>query len=168
MLRAPDEKAVAAAQTRLREMFKAPTVEVKNVAAAAFLESISVLQFRNSLYHVPPIPWAVGLQLQRCYIRLQNISILDESADVNQSMKNLEDLEVLMFEVVQFFKDLVRPLSPWQRLTWRWRQPFLDVSQQELGELLGFFSACRMKSSVRYLDPSLPGTPRSSSTASMN
>ncbi len=170
MLRPSSEAKVAEAQRILKSKFKAPTSEIKNVSASVSLETTSLLHYRGKVYRVPAVGWKDGLQLQRFYMQLQTMSVAEDESieDLDLSMDRLRELETLMLTVHKFFKRLCRPAGIMARLTWYWKYPFEDATQQELGELLGFFFACRTKSSVRLIDPSNQSANRSRSTSTMN
>ncbi|HYC31120.1 MAG TPA: hypothetical protein VEB59_02470 [Gemmatimonadales bacterium] len=120
------------------------TPEPRNLALALSLGEAEVLQFRNRVFRVPPVPYPSGLRLQAILRRLERLKGLPE----DEAM--LTELLGLLHEAVQLFHSLVRPATLWDRLFWRLRaNPFLHATETEVGELLGFFSVCRTSSSVR-------------------
>jgi hypothetical protein len=130
------------AQAQLKALFQAPAVDLKNVGTVLALEASGRFAYRGKSYVVPPVPYTQGLQLHQIFLRLQALGSKQENEAA------LQELFSLMSAAVMLFKGLVRPTSWWQRLTWRWQQPFADVTEKEVGELMGFFFVCRMKSSI--------------------
>lgn len=137
-----DEAAAAYAQLEGR------IPAARNHRYALALQGVSVLQFGARVFHVPPVPYPAGVELQQIQHRLNKLSQGDDTDDAWK-----RDLLAVLDEAVAVFWDLIKPATPWDRLFWRWRpNPFLDdLSETEIGELLGFFSACRTRSRVRLL-----------------
>lgn len=155
MLKPSEASKVKASQARLQGMFKPQKSEVKNIDPAMNLESTSIMQFRGRLYRVPPVGWQAGLELQRQYLKLQDLQRKEDQIPDDKyasSIEHLKEMEILMNRMFRFFKSLCSPMSWWETITWRFRDPFQDATQQELGEMLGFFFECRTKSSIRYIE----------------
>lgn len=146
MIQAWGEENIEAAQLLLRDRFKPAEHSLQNVDAAMALDQTSVVRYRGRGYRVPPVPYDQGLQLQRLHLELLALT-KDEAPE---TAEQLEQVLVILQDLLPLFKQLCRPTALFERLTWRWRRPFDDASQSELGELLGFFSACRTKSTVEF------------------
>lgn len=153
MIRPIDPEKLEATQTRLRESIVSRIPEPKNRSYALALKGVSELRFRNRVFHVPPISYPAGLELQKIHLRLRGIGegTPEDDRSLRQLLAVLEDAAVLCWK-------LCRPVSFVDRLFWRWlTNPFLGrrgdiqsgATYQEMGELLGFFFACRTRSSVR-------------------
>jgi hypothetical protein len=84
----------------------------------------------------------VGLQ--------ERVRRLQERPD---SPETLGELRAILEEAVEMFPRLARPVG-WRRFVWRLLpNPFRRASEFEIGELIGFFSGCRMMSRVRHPSP---------------
>ncbi len=145
MLKPLTQEGVDATQEWFRDKFSSDLGHTQaNVDAIIALEATSELRYEGRRYRVPPVPYRAGIILQKRYMELQEIIGGAETED------SLRKLLTLCEQLLPLFKTLCVPVSTWERLTWRWRDPFANASQQDLGRLLGFFCACRMKSSVDF------------------
>jgi hypothetical protein len=146
MIQSLPEAVVAETQRRLREAILAESPDTKNVEYALALKGVAELRFRNRVFHVPPIPYPAGVRLVAIRRRLEaNAKEDDASAATTRALlRILEDAADLAFE-------LIRPVTLLDRLTWRFRaNPFLDSSEEEIGQLIGLFWACRTSATVRF------------------
>lgn len=144
MIRPIDPAKLEATQKKLRDAFFERVPEPVNRHFALSLQGVSILRFRNRVFHVPPISYPAGLRMQEIFRRLEKIGKAEEDADVlKELLRALEDAAALCWS-------LCKPVSLVDRLFWRLlSNPLRDASQQEMGEILGFFSACRTRSTVR-------------------
>lgn len=154
MLRASDEKRTAEAQNLLRQKFKTTKTTVKNIDSALGLGATSLFEFNGKHYRVDKVDWKDGLELQKLMLQLQAIQNSESENLEKSSVEDLKKLEDVAVRLTQLFKKLCRPVGLIRRIFWRWSNPFIDATQQELGELMGFFFACRTRSSVKFIDRS--------------
>jgi len=145
MITASTAEDQARAQTALRAAFDTPPATVSNVASVLDLETSSLFEFHGRLYVVKPLSWKDGLVLQKLWHRLEALR------RAPNDLTAVQELYDLMQAFVGMVKSLVKPKSWATRLIWRWHNPFEQCTEQELGEIMGFFSACRMKSSIKFL-----------------
>jgi hypothetical protein len=144
MIRPIAPERLAATQAKLRASILQRTPDPQNRAYALALRGISVLRFRNRVFHVPPVSYPVGLELQGLHLKLKKIG------EGSEDPESLRALLAVLEEAAAVCWSLCKPVALVDRLFWRWlTNPFLDATYQELGELLGFFFACRTRSTVR-------------------
>ena len=144
MIRPHTEDRLAQVQAALAEEARANTPEVRNLGPAQDLSRPLPLEFRGRTYLVPPVPFVFGVALVGLQERVRRLQGLPEGADY------LRELQAILDEAVETFPALVRPVG-WRRLFWRFTpNPFRHASEFEIGELLGFFLGCRMRSRVRH------------------
>lgn len=114
------------------------------------------LKYRTRRFRVPPVPYRDGIRLlalDRHVARLQAKLNADEKNEINDdtTLRALAELAETLTELVTLFRALVRPVTLWDRLTWRvQRNPFIDAEASEIGELRRFFSAARTRCRVRW------------------
>lgn len=143
---------------RDRERIEAITRRIpapENHEYALSLQGVTELHFGSRTFRIPPVPFPAGVRLQHVQQRLGKIKGSDEAdADV------MRDLLGVLEEAVDVFWSLIEPVSLWDRLVWRWRaNPFLECTENEIGELLGLFCACRMRSRIRPQTPAASAIP---------
>ena len=170
MIKPIDPEKMARTQARLLGSISPRNIpDPKNREYALALRGISVLRFRNRVFHVPPVSYPAGLRLQELHLKLKKIGEGNEDADT------LRELLAVLEEAAAIMWGMCEPVAWVDRLFWRWlSNPFVDATQQELGELLGFFFACRTRSTVRLhtetpltlLDRSISRTTSASSSRS--
>ena len=147
MIQPHTEERLAQVQAALEEELRANQPEIRNLSATGALFGSDTLEYRGRRYEVPPVPFALGvalLELQERAGRLQgDVAGIDPAAE----------LGAILNRAVAIFPQLVRPVG-WRRLLWPLLpNPFRKASEYEVGELLGFFSGCRMRSRVRHPSP---------------
>lgn len=114
------------------------TVAVLNGDAVRALTGPGRLHFGDVVFDVPPVPYLAGIRLVELR---QQLSSADTPAAERRTCG----------EIVRVMKRLVRPRGRLRRLCWALLpNPFRNASEQEIGELLGFFSAHRTLSRVRF------------------
>ena len=163
---------LAAAQKLLREEVKPPEQVMQNVGLATRLEADALLSYRGQLYTVPPVPYPPGLELQEIRLHIQKLSTIEERAIEQEDTEALHLVYVQMAEIMtrarNLYWTLVKPATLLRRLVWRWMDnPFANCSNSEFGELLNFFSSCRMRSSITVLENSVARESLSSRTLPM-
>jgi hypothetical protein len=144
MLRPHTEERLAQVQAALQEELRASQPELRNLEPAAELFGEAVLEYRGRRFRVPPVPFAFGVALVGLQERIRRMQDAPEGADT------LAELHAVLREAVALFPRLVRHTG-WRRPLGRLLpNPFRAASEFEVGELLGFFSGCRMMSRVRH------------------
>jgi hypothetical protein len=114
------------------EIAAAATPTLRNVGLALNLDGDDVLHWRGREYAVPPVPWDEGVRLLDIQTKLQRLTQRPDA--------ELSEYRLLMRQCVRLFPRLIR-----RRFAWLRPNPFRRASGQEIGSLLGFFSACQMK-----------------------
>lgn len=146
-----------AAQKLLRAEIRVPRAEARNVAIAASPDADSYFRFRGVLYKAPPLSYEVGIQLQEIHMQIENLSKLEKSlVDLDalpheEKIRHLQLLQHCYERAAEFFQRACFPVSFWRRRKHKRKNPFTTCTSQEVGELLGFFSMCRMKSRVSIM-----------------
>jgi hypothetical protein len=114
---------------------------------------------RGVWYKVEPLPFETGLYLQRKKQEL--FGLLADNGDelLANSVVHLSQLLVCMEAIVKVFWLHARPVKWWMRPKYVFRNPFTDVSEVELMEILGFFFFSRMRSRSKFLSPERKPTP---------
>jgi hypothetical protein len=124
------------------------TPTLKNTILVADLGGERELLFRYARYRVPPVPFALGSILQSLYRRLQQLPVDLEAGELT-AQAAMREHRGLARRAVDIFPRLVRPRGRLHRLLWHvLPNPFRAASRQEVWELLGFFLASQMTSSV--------------------
>jgi hypothetical protein len=128
-----DEDRLRRVQEALREEARGtPPAPLRNIGLALNLNGDDVLHWRGRSYTVPPIPWDEGVRLLEIQTELHRLT-QDDGA-------SLTEYRLLLRRAVRLFPRLIRRPFSWLR-----PNPFRKASGQELGTILGFFSACQMK-----------------------
>lgn len=144
MIQPHSEERLAQVQAALAEEIRASEPEVRNLGPVQDLSGPLPLEFRGRTYLVPPVPFVFGVRLVGLQERVRKLQ------DQPESEEALDELRSILHEAVALFPSLVRPTG-WRRLFGRvLPNPFRNASEFEIGELMGFFSGCRMRSSVRH------------------
>ena len=138
-------------QGRLRGLFAQP--EQRNAGTVLLLDVEGdgmAVPFRGRVYALPSVPYQDGVRL------LELKAELDGFAGRVLEGPELERYRAAWQRVAELVYRLVLPRDgPVRRFLWRlrlWPNPFKSATERELAELLGFLSACRMRSSVRQAD----------------
>jgi hypothetical protein len=130
-----------------------PPPRARNVRATRLLVGAEQLaiEYRDVQYELLPVEFADGVLLAECRARVEAIE--DES---KLDPMVVRDYLVALRKVVALAPKYLRPLGRVRRLLWRLgirKNPYRRATEAEIGQLLGFFLGCRMRSRVRY-----PGT----------
>jgi hypothetical protein len=134
-LRDPDRLA-AQGRAELRGAVRRTAREVENASAVAGMAASGLFHFRGRVY-------LDGVALQEVMLQLRALGGAAVSAE------SLASLRSALAVAARLFRRNARPIG-WRRLFWRITpNPFLRMTEVEAGQLLGFFLACRMRSSVR-------------------
>jgi hypothetical protein len=144
---------VERAQEMLRAAVRLPTTSVKNTALAAHSDSESFFEFHGMVLRSAPLPYGLGLEMQEVMFELKRLAMAEEEGlgTPELQIQYLEQLKLCCERAVHLFWKAAKPVSWWQRLWYRYSNPFLGCSAGEVSDLLAFFSQCRMKSRVRLL-----------------
>lgn len=138
------------------------------------------LYFRGRRFKVRPVGFTEGARLSVLEARYANESLKEKEQRgkrlageiVPVTVEDIKEKLDILEDTIALFRDLVRPIGLIERLLWRWlKNPFENATEKELGELLGFFFVCRMKSGVRFVSKSTSTRPpesKNSSTLAMS
>lgn len=148
----------AQAQVDLRQFVRAPSVEARNVAVAADTGSAVYFTFRNALYKAEPLSYRLGIQIQEINIEVQRLNTFEATTPVtsmtdDQRIVHMRSLLAAYESAEDLFWKASLPVNWFSRRGYRKNNPFkkAGLSSGEVGELLGFFWECRMKSRVNLL-----------------
>lgn len=147
------------AQVDLRRELRAPTTEVRNVAIAAETHADSYFSYRGVMYKAPPLSYKLGVQLQEIQLAIgklvqeeealtARIAAAPSEKDDEDRIQMLTGLLACYERAVGLFWQACFPLAWWKRRRHTRTNPFTECTSKEIGELLGFFFMCRMKSRV--------------------
>jgi hypothetical protein len=131
----------------------------KNLSAVDRLTGQELLVFRGRKYIVRHVGFAEGARLSVLESRYANRMLKDNQIRARRMAGEVMPLTVketldILEDTVTLFRDLVKPKSLPYRLLWPFlSNPFDEASEKEVGELLGFFFICRMRSTVKFLSP---------------
>lgn len=123
----------------------------KNVREVLDLGNLTYFHFRGRLYAVPPFAFPAAQDLLREWVRVQGLgTTLDEEAQ-RTYFRSMRKMARIMWKHSRPVGIPLRVLRFLRLL----RNPFLEATDVELGEIAGFFWRSRMKhtGSVRALDP---------------
>ena len=147
MLLPHSEERLAQVQAALAREARANEPEVRNLGPVQDLSRPLPLEFRGHTYLVPPVPFVFGVRLVGLQERVRRLQERPDSPEA------LGELRAILEDAVEIFPRLARPTG-WRRLFRRvLPNPFRQASEFEIGELIGFFSGCRMRSRVRHPRP---------------
>lgn len=108
-------------------------------------------------YELGHVSFADGVRLLAAKAKVEVLKVDDDLTAENLTVY-LEGMAV----VVKMAPKYLRPVSRWRRsVSWLRRNPFRSATDAEVGQLLGFFLASRMRSRVRLAatpDPELGPT----------
>lgn len=117
---------------------------IANVGAVLGLGGADYFHFRGVTYRVQPLGFEDGCKLQDLTQQLGEFA--------RQNVSPMECLALLR-SIADVFRSIATPAKGIRRILWKFglpfQNPFRAASQQELGELLGFFLGRRTMSSVR-------------------
>lgn len=148
----PEE--LAEAQRALRAEIRVPKAEPRNVAIAAEINADSYFMFGRTRYKVPPLGYKLGVQLQELQLTIENLAQTEQEEAARQALTEQDKLAHLALlsrcyeQAVNIFWQACHPAVWYKRWGHQRTNPFLGCTSQEIGELLGFFFMCRMKSRV--------------------
>lgn len=132
-----DQQYEAVRKRRVQEFLaKRGDVEVVGEDVIEALAGDRAFVWDGLTYRVPKVAYRDGLALARLARRLEALEKV-EDADTEEVAAVYEEAIALFGRIVQH--------TGWRRLAARWlRNPFVDATEQDVGYLLAFFSACRM------------------------
>lgn len=124
-----------------------PSVRPRNIHPTLVLvdgERVEI-PYRGRVYEILPVSFTDGL-------KLTDVSLdLDELADAPPTRENRRRYVLALKRIVALAPKYLRPRGRARRIFWRFhRNPFRGATDREVGELLGFFLGCRMRSRVQY------------------
>lgn len=124
----------------------------RNVGPALQLLDAERLEvgLRGRRYELLPVSFEDGIRL------LGARQAIERLEDSEPDEANIQAYRQALRVVVRMARRYMRPKSLIRRLLWRMRirgSPLKGATEAEVGQCLGFFLGCRMRSSVRY-----PGT----------
>jgi hypothetical protein len=123
---------------------EAPESTLANVEAATTEHDEYLLFYRKRVFHVPPVPYKQGLWLLALDQELRRLSV-EES-----TYQNIVKVTKVIQDMLLIFHSLVRPLTRFDKLFWRWRSnPFLHAEMAEINYLKSFFCSARTSFRVR-------------------
>lgn len=159
-------------QEREARLMDAPVAQVINTDTVASLGQPDTLEYRGRVYRVPPLSYVDGMECRSLNLRIATLGrslrlttkhmaaladqdVSDENEARLQHLLTVYDRDIgamvgLCERAVRKMKRLVRPIGLWARLTWWYRQPFLQAEDEEISELLGFFSSRRISRPIRH------------------
>lgn len=126
--RTPPEQ-MRAAHNRVAHLLTPERREVKNLENAIALGQPLPLPWDGEEYQVAPISYRAGLELHRCELQLQHWA-----KNPPKTVEEVEECEFDLLQTLALFHSLLDPKPA--------KNPFADAAPEEVGVLLGFFSAC--------------------------
>lgn len=106
--------------------------------AAALLDQREFM-FRGRPYRVPPVPWDLAVRLVAVQDRLRAFPPATGPKAVLRELVTFVHLAKLLCRPAGRIRRLFWPIAP---------NPFRKASPHEVGELMGFFSACLITAGV--------------------
>jgi hypothetical protein len=134
----------------------ASVTRARNVRATLLIVGDGKVEFafHGRMYEVLPVSFEDGCRLQDVQATLGELAETGSTGGANGGPETIErSLHAFRF-IAGLARRYVRPRGKWRRLLWTvrlTRNPFRRATPAEVGELLGFFLGCQMRSSVRYL-----------------
>lgn len=158
MLQLATDEQLSETQDQLKVLAKPTAEEIGNVGLAANMAGPAYFSLGRHRYVVPPVPYALGAELEELRLKMDQLAELPGSDEVTRQVKEVFD------RAIPLFKQVCRPTFGIYRVLWRWvTNPFRDLSPLDVGTLLYFFCQCRMRSAIR-LEVSLAARKSRSST----
>lgn len=123
----------------------------RNAAAALVVLDAERLAFayRGVAYELLPVSFEDGVRLNEA-----RAAIAVASDDDRLTPEVARDARRALRLVATLALRYIQPLSPVRRLFWKLRlrrNPYRRATEQEVGQLLGFFLGCRTMSRARFL-----------------
>lgn len=113
--------------------------EVKNRAALVYLTDPLRVPFQGRLYELPPVGFRDGDRI---------MALREVLGDPDAEPKARREANEA---AIRLIRRLVTPDRGLYRIRWKLRlvrNPFRRATDVEIGEMLGFLAACRMRSSI--------------------
>jgi hypothetical protein len=133
-----------------------------NLRLVEALVGDELLRYRGRRFRVKPVGFIEGARLSVLETRYANLTIKEKERNekkergerVELNMDEIKETLDVLEDTIKLFRDLVEPRGWFERLLWPMlKNPFDNATEKEIGELLGFFFVCRMKSGVRFESP---------------
>jgi hypothetical protein len=130
------------------------------------LKGDETLYYRGRRFKVRAFGFIEGARLSVLETRYSNLTVKEKARNaqresggqVELNPADLREMLDVLEDTIALFRDLVVPRGWFERLLWPLlKNPFENATEQEIGELLGFFFVCRMKSGVRFESPRRQG-----------
>lgn len=123
----------------------------RNVEEVLSLGSIRYITFNDRTFRIPPVPYKKGQKVLNLQIKIL--------ADAKQVALTGDKIAMQAFykkhrEMAKLLWSHIRPMGKINRLLWRCgltKNPFTVASEQEMKDIVDFFLAARMMSSVRSI-----------------
>ena len=147
------ERAARAQYARAFPEREGPPPRARNVRATRLLVGADQLciEYRGRTYELLPVEFGDGVLLAECRAL---VDAIEDDAKLTPEL--VREYLIALRKVVALAPKYLRPVGRVRRLLWLLglrRNPYRRATEAELGQLLGFFLGCRMRSRVRY-----PGT----------
>lgn len=145
-LAATPQEQLDAVQEVLREQAIQHEPTIANVELATTEHDTGFFIFRGRPFRVPPVPYKQAMWILALDQELRRITRLENTTE------NLATTIKLLVELVEIFRQLVRPVRLWDRLFWRLMgNPFANADVGEINWMRNFFCDGRMKFPVRAI-----------------
>lgn len=124
---------------------KAPQKLANARTADLLAGGYQLMEWGGRQYRVHPVPYRLGVRLRA--LLQETMELDDEQVGASRSG---EVVSRICGEAIPLFRRCVLPHHWLRRLLWPLTpNPFSDASEREVGQLLAFFSMCRMTSRAR-------------------
>lgn len=165
MLTSQAEAIIEASEATTAEALRRQLPSIGNIVAIEALTATVRFRYRGRVFDVPPINTLEGLKLKAMELELERMGEAPPLPSEEEAVEKMQSLKDMLLEMFDIMWKNVKPVRPWDRLLWRWKDnPFLDASRKEVAELLTFFLQSRKISSVSLLEVILPKRGRRLST----
>jgi hypothetical protein len=103
------------------------------------------IPYRGRIYELLPVSFRDGLRL------LEMRTVLEDLEHAPTNRENVRRYVAALRAIIALAPKYLRPRGRIRRALWAFtRNPFRGATDREVGELLGFFLGCRMRSRVQY------------------
>lgn len=151
-----DPSVIEQRQAEMKESLSASAVPGVNEQSIALLANVKTFTYGGKEYDVPRVPYPVGLKMAELFQMIRSQSKYDKTHGV------IEVYERPLNELCELgWTKLVVPRSRWGKFK-KWmgwgKNPLRSMSEAELADLISFFLARRMKSTVQFHSPATQET----------
>lgn len=135
---AAERERIEEATERLLAAQSGPLPLPLNSGVLAYLVRERMVPLRDRIYRVPPISVQDGALIYELLARLE------QARHAEPSVEAVREVTSIYVTAVEVIRSILRPTG-WRRfLPRRWSAPPSDLTEYEIGWLLGFLSVCRM------------------------